>query len=389
MNKPLKVLVYLFFPSGGIGRYTHEVLIELAKYDDLDIEVVCLPEFQWLDHSDYRTWPKLRTISHPNPLLRKARFLIAQWVNPRRMVRHAQQVNADIVHICQINHLTRPWWMPTLKKTGAKVLTSAHDVRRAKGILLKPWEAEQLRIFYQGCDAIFIHGPAQKADLIDYAGSALSDIVEVPFGPYSYDIPTESVADLRKDYDLPQDRRVFLFFGNIRDDKNLDGLITAMAKQTTPVHLLVAGRFDSGHHMPLANYTERIQALGLESQVHILNRFIPDEEVGRLFKLSDAIALPYLPEFTSQSGVLHVAAAFERPILCTPTEIFSDTLSDAQIGMLCPGFDDEDVATGMTDMLRRLDDGLPFTFSAYRENHSWTKNAAITRETYLKLMERS
>jgi len=385
MSRPLKVLVYLFFPAGGIGRYSHEVLIELAKFEDLDIEVVCLPEFQWRDQSYYKTWPNLRSISHPNPLVRKARFLIGQWVNPRRLVRRARDIDADIVHFCQINHLTRPWWMPKLLGSKARLLATAHDVKRAKAILCKPWEVAQLKRFYQDCDAIFVHGHAQESELMEFARPDHTRIVEVPFGPYAYPEYTGRMRELRERYGIPDERRVLLFFGNVRDDKNLQGILTALSEQPSAPHLIVAGQFGGGHHRSLDSYTRHIQNLGLAERVHILNRFIPDEEVGGLFKLADCIVLSYREDFTSQSGVLHVAAAFECPVLCTPTEIFRDTLQGGSMGELCHGFDDDALSEGLARVLHRLGNGPSFRFDGYREQHSWARNAAITRETYQAL----
>ena len=103
-------MVYLFFPAGGIGKYTHQLLEELVHYEDLDIEVVCLPDFQWRDNPYYKTWPKLFGISHRVPLVRKFRFLLAQFINPHRLLRHAREVDSDISHICNINYLSFPFW---------------------------------------------------------------------------------------------------------------------------------------------------------------------------------------------------------------------------------------------------------------------------------------
>ena len=82
-----KILFYLYFPAGGIGKYTHQQLKELGKHEDLDIEVACLPDYHWRDNDAYRIWPGLFGISHTVPLLRKLRFLLGQFINPKRLLK--------------------------------------------------------------------------------------------------------------------------------------------------------------------------------------------------------------------------------------------------------------------------------------------------------------
>ena len=113
---------YAFFPGGGIGKYSHEVLKTLCRDhgEELDLELVCLPEFAWLSEARYPTRPLLFSIGHRWPPVRKLRFLLAQVINPLRLARRARASRPDWIHFCNINPLTYPLWARAMHRTGAK-----------------------------------------------------------------------------------------------------------------------------------------------------------------------------------------------------------------------------------------------------------------------------
>jgi hypothetical protein len=106
---------------------------------------------------------------------------------------------------------------------------------------------------------------------------------------------------------------VLLFFGFVRRYKGLDVLIEALPSVLArrPVTLVVAGEF----YEPVAPLQERIRALGLSGHVRLLDRYVPDEEVGELVAACDAVVLPY--RAATQSGVVLVAYAGGCPVIST------------------------------------------------------------------------
>lgn len=382
-TEAIKVLFYLSFPAGGIGKYTDRVMRSLVGYPDLDIQAVCLPEFQWPDSPDYRTLPILASISHPLPVARKALFLRGQVLNPRRFARLAQSLSADIVHICNIHHLSFPLWEGSLARSGARWVASVHDVTRAKAIVSRRWETWQLQRFYRRCDALLVHSRAQAEELVAFAGVAPERVHLVPHGPTEYaPLPSApEVAELRRRYNLPEERPVGLFFGFLRADKNLPGLIEALAQSTSRSTLLVAG---SGERRAAVALAER---LGLSERIRWEVGYIPDAEIPGLFAVSDWVAVPYAERFTSQSGVLNLAAAYDRPLLTTPTSSFAEFMRELDLGVLCEGFTTAAIADGLQQLEARLARGDAFEFDAYRSRYSWERNAALTHQIYRDLVD--
>lgn len=385
----VRVLYYLFFPAGGIGKYSHRQLQGLAQFEDLNLELVCLPDYQWRNTELYPNWPGLFGISSRFPPLRKARFLLGQFVNPRRLLHHANDVQADLIHIGNINYLSFPTWTPLLDRWGGKLVCTAHDVCRRVPILHRKFEQKQLQRFYRRCDAIFVHSDEQQSELRHFAGVNEDFIYVVPHGPTEFAAldPADSVV-LRRRLGIPQGHRVALLFGFLREDKNLHGFISAIAKtERDDLHLVIAGSVATHGESYLRRCRALVRELDIEARVHFEVSYIPDQEVPQWFGLCDLVVCTHTEEFSSQSGVLNLAAFYERPVLATPTASVREMLLSVDIGLLCEGFTEGDIATGLVDLCTRLERREAFDFAAYREQFSWSRNAELTHRVYRHLLD--
>ncbi len=383
----IKIEFYLFFPAGGIGKYTHELVTALDKYDDLEIEVACLPNFQWRDSEAYRAWPYLFGISHEFPVVRKFRFLLGQFINPRRMLRRTTERRADILHVCNINHLSYPTWKYLLDSWGGRVVCTAHDVRRRSAIVNKQWETAQLKAFYRRCDAIFVHGDAQRDELADFANVEPTRIHIVPHGPNEYpSAENEESTKKRHTLGIADDVQVALFFGFIRPDKNLDGFLRAVSLADDPrLHVVIVGQAAAREDRYAEQCRELVNRLDLADRVTFETRYIGDDELPLWFSICDWVVSTYAESFTSMSGVVNVAAYYEKPILATPGASLRELLEKIDLGVVCPGFSDTDIASGIREITERIRRGTRFRFDLYRDRYSWAENAAITRNVYLDL----
>lgn len=122
-----------------------------------------------------------------------------------------------------------------------------------------------------------------------------------------------------------------LFFGLVRPYKGLDWLLEAWAifKRSGAAagkKLLVAGEF----YEKVEKYQNQIAQLGLEEDVVLLNRFIPDNEVSACFSLSDVVVQPY--KSATQSGITQIAYHFETPMIVTDVGGLSEIVPDGKVG---------------------------------------------------------
>jgi glycosyltransferase involved in cell wall biosynthesis len=360
----------------------------MGERSDVEVEAICTPDYKWGRSDEYATWEGLASISHDVPTLRRLRFLKGQFVNPKRAIEHVRSSGLEVLHLANINHLTFPCWRPKIEAADVQVVASAHDVKRQKSMISRRWEDRQLKAFYRFADALFVHSDYQARELIDFAGVAQNRVHVVPHGLYAHGPVQESRTTLRERWELPSDQQVALFFGKIRDEKNLDGFLRALSLTDQSVHLIVAGRED-GNHRAIDYYRKLANVLGVTDQVTFVPRFIEDPKVAELFVASDWVALPYESRFTSQSGVLNVAAHYERPVLVSSAPVLQETVQACDIGIACSGDDPEDLASGINAMHERLESGYDHAFEEYRQRFSWEENVQRTVKVYKQLCVQS
>ena len=88
--------------------------------------------------------------------------------------------------------------------------------------------------------------------------------------------------------------------------------------------------------------------------MEILNRWIPEEEIGDLFARCDLVVLPY--SSASQSGVIPIAASFALPVIATRTGGMVEQVEDGLSGWLIEAGDASALADAMRVALSQGDE---------------------------------
>ena len=114
---------------------------------------------------------------------------------------------------------------------------------------------------------------------------------------------------------LPDTGVILLFFGFVRPYKGLDILLRALVKLKlngiTP-YLAIVGEFWKDKRY----YLEFIAKSGIQDQIRIEDRYVPNEEAALWFKAADALIAPYT-EGVTQSAVASLALGYGMPIIVT------------------------------------------------------------------------
>ncbi|MDA9830230.1 glycosyltransferase family 4 protein [Akkermansiaceae bacterium] len=380
-----KIGIYYSFPAGGIGRYNLEWLRALASPPTHELEYVSLPELAWDDSIPCAHWPGLFSISSSFVPWRKAKFLIGQVLNPSRAIQHTARNGCQLIHFTDVNHLSYPLWKQQLNHSGMKVVVTAHDVKRQVAVLNREYEDRQLRAIYRRADAILVHAEAQAQELMEFADVKREQVHIVPHGPYSYGDPGRSRDEVRNGYGFAADDVVGLCFGQLRDEKNLEGLIGALAENDSRSKLLVAGKAGS-HHRGASDYAAIAKQAGVANRVVFDERFIPDSEVADLVSACDWIAVPYRRDFTSMSGVLNLACHYRKPVLCGEAPALAEAVRKHDIGKVV------EKEGGLPEALVRIEARLSsgsgaFNFEGFASANTWEENARLTERIYQRLLQ--
>lgn len=387
MKRPIRVLGYFSFAGGGIGKYTHHVFQEMALREELEPHLLTQPDYAWASEADYDVLPALFTLAHSLPLLRKARFLLAQWINPRRLIHCACSRHPDIIHLADVNHLFAGGWAAKLFDGPWRVVMTVHDVKRGVAVLNRRREERNLLSIYRRCDALFVHSRAQKAELADYASIEESKIHIVPHGPYKHpDLPMPNETNLRSEFAIPEARLTLLFFGFIKPYKGLHTALQAisMLPPELDVHLVIAGATGDRFEAYWQQCRDELEKQGLRDKTSLLIRHIPEAELATLLQLCDAVVLPYTAEFTSQSGVLNEAAAARRPLIASPAPAFVEGMESGSIGVIADDYGPE----AFSRAIQRFAEGPQGyqEFDRYTTANSWQRNVNLTLDVYRQLL---
>lgn len=160
----------------------------------------------------------------------------------------------------------------------------------------------------------------------------------------------------------------FLFFGYLREYKGLRILARAFKiihEKFKNVTLTIAG---SGNFDVYKSEFEGIK------DVFVINRYIPDDEVGKFFSKNNlVVVMPYLD--ATQSGVSLIAMEFGAVIIASDTGGLKEQLDDGKIGLYCkPG----DVDSLVEQMEKVITNSNIFTvenekMKKYLDNLEWNK----------------
>ena len=113
----------------------------------------------------------------------------------------------------------------------------------------------------------------------------------------------------REKLNIPADKFVFLFLGQIRPYKNVPGLIEAYKKiEESNAILLIAGKVHRDMHGILTDIAD-------SKNILLHNSFIKDEDLQIYFNCADVVVTPYGKVFNSGSVFLNLS--FNRPTLAS------------------------------------------------------------------------
>ncbi len=177
---------------------------------------------------------------------------------------------------------------------------------------------------------------------------------------------------------LKVEGHVLLFFGFVREYKGLKYLLKAMPQvlRRIDAHLLVVGEFWDDK----SAYLDLIGELGIGQAVTIVDRYVPNEELGLYFSAADVVVLPYVD--ATQSGVAQLAYGFEKPVITTSVGGIPEVVEDGVTGLIIPPQDSDALAEAI---VRYFEQGLGDGFTS--NIRAQVREGAFSWEGLVRIIE--
>ncbi|MBI2508161.1 glycosyltransferase [Candidatus Woesearchaeota archaeon] len=229
------------------------------------------------------------------------------------------------------------WWSPFFsiafssiaffvrRFTKIRIVTICHNVFPHERIL---FDEILTKIYFKKSHVFITHSSEEKKRVESLIMNPIVNVTPLP--TYNaFNIKNIGKNEAKKKIGL-KDKRIILFFGLIRPSKGLIYLIRAMPEvlRKFDVKLLVVGEFfgDSEN-----KYLEEIKSLGLENNIKMINKYVPDEDVGMYYSACDVAIMPYVSG--TSSAVLQTTFGLMKPVICTNVG-FSDDIEDNKTGFI-------------------------------------------------------
>lgn len=229
--------------------------------------------------------------------------------------------------------LLMKYWMsymaPSLGTVSKKLKRSAKVITVLDNVI-----PHEKRFFDNAFTSYFLkqnHGfvvmsDAVKNDLLKFIPNAKYIFHLHPL--YSHFGNKMDAAEARKKLNIPEEKKVILFFGFIRDYKGLDLLIDAVAKLGNEYLLVICGEV----YGSFEKYQEQIDALGIHHRIALHVRYISDDEVPAFFSAADVCVLPY--RSATQSGITSISYHFDLPLIATDTGGLKESILHNKTGII-------------------------------------------------------
>ena len=328
----MKIVLMQLMGRGGGQLYTAQISQALAKTGN----EVSLFLAEYLYNSLQYEEKKLKIITVPIFPERLSLFLTI--INPKTYVdfiSRIDRIRPDIIHIVFEDPFSG--FLAFFLSLKYPVVVTEHDPRLHDGAKL--WLRFFMffsRLITRHCsNVIIVHGQNLKKILTE-GGLPTEKVYVVPHGDYSYFTKWIN-PDVHEEHAI-------LFFGIINRYKGLEYLfqaVPAILKEFPDLKIIIAGEGDLSRCDKFFNTIRNYE---------IYNEYIPDHKVAELFQRAAIVVLPYTD--ASQSGVIHIAYSFKKPVIATNIGSLPEVVDEGKTGFLIPPRNSDAITQSVISLLK-------------------------------------
>lgn len=232
------------------------------------------------------------------------------------------------------------------RKYNIKYVATVHDILPFNEKFYDKFYHEKL---YSIADNIILQAPENIKRFKKLFPQSVFKVEMIPHG-HMLDYVEIVDKDLARDkLNLPKDKIVFLFFGQIKKVKGVDILLKAVAKlkdKYTDFYTVIAG---SVWKADFTECNEIIKENNLENYVKTDIRYIPDDEVKYYYSAADICVLPYTDVY--QSGVIQLSYGYKKAVIATSLPAFTQFVKENETGFLAEPGDVDSLVSAMENAI--------------------------------------
>ncbi|MES2308983.1 MAG: glycosyltransferase [Verrucomicrobiota bacterium] len=369
-----KLLIYCPYSHGGLADYAH---LQANALVEQGVSVTLLVGDHYPERSD-RHYQLMRELKDPESLTFGksiwrsvcyfCRFVICFFIL-QKIIRR-EKFNR-VLFTSYVEYFS-PFWAPALnrlKKEGVVFGAMVHEPVR--DFIVGPlwWHRYCIHQGYSFLREAFEHEEVP----LDTGGKKISSRVTViPQGTFEFPQARRRPSEVRDALQIPQEAKLILAFGHIRDNKNLDLLIRSIQKFPN-IYLLIAGATQSLRQKNEEFYRQLAVECAVTDRCRWDIRHIPPEIAADYFEACDLVATPYGASFLSASGVLSAAVGFRKPSLVSAGDgCLKQTMKHYRVGYWVEPDHPKALEQGIQNWLEK---SLPMEWEEYLKDHSWEMNA--------------
>jgi glycosyltransferase involved in cell wall biosynthesis len=308
-----------------------EVCVPIANAlsESADVTLI-LPRSQ-LEPLAHDVDSSVRVLMFVKPRLRQP---LRQTIMCRTVLRALARCQPDVIHLQQ-GHL---WFnlvgLPLLGRR--PLVVTVHDPAAHPGDRGgRRTPQAVMNLAFRRADHVIVHAERLRAAMVQRRRMPPATVHVIPH------VAIGSVNGRPAGHD---DGRTVLFFGRIWPYKGLDHLIRAeplISARVAGVRFVIAGQGED-----FARYRAMMRD---PDRFTVINDFVSSTRRAQLFAEATVVVLPYVE--ASQSGVIPIAYAHEKPVVATSVGGLPEAVEDGHTGFVVPPRNERALADAVVQLL--------------------------------------
>ena len=370
----LNVVIYNPNSIGGNFNYSNCLFDEYTKRSGVTCNLILPKNAEIKENAPGKRKILLSDVYFgKQKLLRRLYFIYRSCVNPVLLFLFIVRQKPSLVIFNDYDQISSVFWVPCffplkLKHRFAVIL---HDPDRDNYLKSKLLSQLTMSIFMKLMDYGLYHETLPERNY--YKTGVI--FASIPHGIYYNNVKPEKELSLYM-AKLKETKVVCSILGNIRKEKNYELAIRSL-QNTKNIHLVIAGK-DANSDYSSSSLVELAATLGVKDKVTFILNYLTDSQISAVLENTDVLLLNYSSSFSSQSGILNLAAPYKSNLVISRT---NSALYKVAREYNLAKFVEADSLKVVQNLFLELDNSgfvKQIDWSQYMMHASWEKNVDIT-----------